>query len=177
MSKIRLAHNGKNIVLVGHMGAGKTTVGRKLSEKIDYHFIDTDEEIIKQINMTISDFFQIKGEKEFRQLEEKIIYTILNRNKKSIIALGGGSFESKKIRTNILNQHFSVWLKCSLDILTMRCKKKNKRPLLNNKDIRNELSKLDKERRKNYIKSNFIIDVSKKTKNPIVNEIINNFLI
>ena len=72
MSKIRLSHNGNNIVLVGHMGSGKTSIGMNLSKKINYKFIDTDKEIEDESKMTISKFFTENGEKDFRKFEEII---------------------------------------------------------------------------------------------------------
>jgi len=173
MSKIRLSHNGNNIVLVGHMGSGKTSIGMNLSKKINYKFIDTDKEIEDESKMTISAFFTKNGEKDFRKFEEIITKKILKENKGSVIALGGGSFENDKTRSLILKDNFSIWLKCSLKTLSYRCSNLNTRPLLKGKNIRNEISKLDKIRKKNYMKSNLIVDVSRKTKSTIIQEIIN----
>ena len=174
MSKIRLSHNGNNIVLVGHMGSGKTSIGMNLSKKINYKFIDTDKEIEDESKMTISEFFKENGEKDFRKFEERITKKILKDNKRSVIALGGGSFENDKTRSLILKDNFSIWLKCSLKTLSYRCNNLNTRPLLKGKNIRNEISKLDRIRKKNYMKSNLTVDVSRKTKSIIIQEIINN---
>ena len=174
MSKIRLSHNGNNIVLVGHMGSGKTSIGMNLSKKINYKFIDTDKEIEDESKMTISEFFAENGEKDFRKFEERITKKILKKNKGSVIALGGGSFENDRTRSLILKDNVSIWLKCSLKTLSYRCNNLNTRPLLKGKNIRNEISKLDKIRKKNYMKSNLTVDVSRKTKSAIIQEIINN---
>ena len=174
MSKIRLSHNRNNIVLVGHMGSGKTSIGRNLSKKINYKFIDTDQEIEGESKMTIAQLFTKNGEKYFRKFEEKITKKILKENKRSVIALGGGSFENDKTRSLVLKENFSIWLKCNLKTLSYRCSNLNTRPLLKDKNIKNEISKLDKVRKKNYMKSNLIVDVSKKTKSVIIREIINN---
>ena len=173
MSKIRLSHSGNNIVLVGHMGSGKTSIGMNLSKKINYKFIDTDKEIEDESKMTIRDFFAENGEKDFRKFEERVTKKILNENKWSVIALGGGSFENEKTRSLILKENFSIWLKCNLKTLSYRCDNLNTRPLLKGKNIRNEISKLDKIRKKNYMKSNLTVDVSRKTKSKIIQEIIN----
>ena len=173
MSKIRLSHSGNNIVLVGHMGSGKTSIGKHLSKKINYKFIDTDQEIEGESKMTIAEFFKEKGEEKFRKYEERIAKIILNESKSSVIALGGGSFENNKTRSLILKDNFSIWLKCSLKTLSYRCNNLDNRPLLNGKNIRNEISKLDKIRKKNYMKSNLTVDVSRKTKSKIIQEIIN----
>ena len=174
MSKIRLSHNGNNIVLVGHMGSGKTSIGKNLSKKIDYKFIDTDQEIEKEAKMKISEFFAANGENNFRKFEEKIIKKILKDSRNSVVALGGGSFENKFTRALVLKDNFSIWLKCNLKTLSYRCNNTNKRPLLQNKNVRNEIGKLDRIRKKNYIKSDLIIDTSRKTKSLIIREIINN---
>tara|TARA_Y100001970_G_scaffold266934_1_gene356248 strand:- start:849 stop:1385 length:537 start_codon:yes stop_codon:yes gene_type:complete len=173
MSKIRLSHNGNNIVLVGHMGSGKTSIGKHLSKKINYKFFDTDQEIEEESKMTIAEFFSKKGEKDFRKFEEKITKKILKENKGSVIALGGGSFENERTRSLVLKDNFSIWLKCNLNTLSYRCNNLNTRPLLRDKNIRNEIRKLDKIRKKNYMKSNLKVDVSKKTKSAIIREIIN----
>ncbi len=172
MSKIRLSHNGNNIVLVGHMGSGKTSIGINLSKKINYKFIDTDREIEDESKMSISEFFNKNGEKDFRKFEERIAKKILKENKRSVIALGGGSFENDRTRSLILKDNFSIWLKCSLKTLSYRCNNLDTRPLLKGKNIRNEISKLDKIRKKNYMKSNLTVDVSRKTKPAIIREII-----
>tara|TARA_Y100000741_G_scaffold356617_1_gene333474 strand:- start:1016 stop:1552 length:537 start_codon:yes stop_codon:yes gene_type:complete len=174
MSKIRLSNNKNNIVLVGHMGSGKTSIGRNLSKKINYKFIDTDHEIENESKMAIAQFFKKNGERGFRKFEEKIIKKILKENNRSVIALGGGSFENDKTRSLILKDNFSIWLKCSLKTLSYRCNNLDTRPLLKGKNIRNEISKLDKVRKKNYMKSNLSVDVSRKTKAKIIQEIINN---
>ena len=174
MSKIRLSHSGNNIVLVGHMGSGKTSIGMNLSKKINYKFIDTDKEIEDESKMTIRDFFAENGEKDFRKFEERVTKKILKENKWSVIALGGGSFENEKTRSLVLKENFSIWLKCSLKTLYYRCNNLNTRPLLKGKNIRNEISKLDKIRKKNYMKSNLTVDVSRKTKSAIIQEIISN---
>lgn len=174
MSKIRLSHNGNNIVLVGHMGSGKTSIGKHLSKKINYKFFDTDQEIENESKMTIAEFFSKKGEKDFRKFEEKITKKILKENKGSVIALGGGSFENERTRSLVLKDNFSIWLKCNLNTLSYRCNNLNTRPLLRDKNIRNEIRKLDKIRKKNYMKSNLKVEVSKKTKSAIILEIINN---
>tara|TARA_B100000686_G_scaffold350123_1_gene445197 strand:+ start:840 stop:1376 length:537 start_codon:yes stop_codon:yes gene_type:complete len=174
MSKIRLGHIGNNIVLVGHMGSGKTSIGKNLSKKIHYRFIDTDQEIENESKMTISEFFAKNGEKYFRSLEERITKKILKNNSRSVIALGGGSFENNKTRSLVLKDNFSIWLKCNLETLYYRCSNLNTRPLLKDKDIRDEIRKLDKVRKKNYMKTNLIVDVSRKKKSVIINEIISN---
>ena len=171
MSKKRLPEIEKNIVFLGHMGSGKTTIGKGLSRKLGLNFYDTDKEIENETGKKIEKIFDESGEVIFREIEKKITLMLLNK-KNSIIALGGGGFEELKIRKLILNECISVWLKCDLNILEKRCKISKKRPLLKNKNIKLEFKKLDKLRNKNYTKAKFTINVSKKNKNQIIKEII-----
>ena len=172
MSKLSPSNN-KNIVLIGHMGSGKSTLGSYLAKRIDYKFIDTDEAIIEQINMPINDFFEKYSEKEFRDLEEKTILKLLENNTQHVIAFGGGAFQNIKVRSSVRKNATSVWLKCDLKTLAIRCSKKKNRPLLKNKDIRSVLKALNKLRIDNFSRANHIFDVSKKTKSKLIIDIIN----
>lgn len=173
MSKLSPSNNKNNIVLIGHMGSGKSTLGSHLAKKINYKFIDTDEAIIEEIDMSISEFFEKYGEKKFRDLEEKTILKLLEHNTQHVMAFGGGAFQSTKIRSNVKKSAVSVWLKCDLKILTARCIKKSNRPLLKNKDTKIVLKELNKLRIDNFSRANHIFDVSKKTKSKLTTEIIN----
>ena len=170
MSKTRLSQLKKNIVFLGHMGSGKSTIGRGISKKLDLKFYDTDKEIENEIGKKITKIFDESGENFFREVEKKITLNLLNK-KNSIIALGGGGFEDLTVRKLILHECISVWLKCDLNILEKRCKISKKRPLLKNKNIKSEFVRLDKIRKKNYSKAKFTIDVTKKNRYQIIKEI------
>ena len=170
MSKKRLPQIKKNIVFLGHMGSGKSTIGRGLSKKLGLDFYDTDKEIENETGQKIANIFDEDGERVFRVIEKEITLKLLDK-KSCIIALGGGGFENFKVRKYILNECISVWLKCDLNILKKRCRLSKKRPLLNNKNTKLEFVKLDKIRKKNYSKAKFTIDVSKKNKYQIIKEI------
>ncbi len=170
MSKKRLSQTKKNIVFLGHMGSGKSTIGKGLSKKLNLDFYDTDKEIEKEMGQNIAKIFDESGERIFRNIEKKITLNLLDK-KNSIIALGGGGFEESKIRNLILNSCISIWLKCDLNILEKRCNVSKKRPLLSKKNIKVEFEKLNKIRQKNYSKAKFTIDVSKKNKYQIIKEI------
>ena len=90
--------NVSNIVLLGHMGSGKSTIGKSLAKKLSRDFVDTDYEIEKYTNTKIREIFLNQGENQFREIEENIIKQILNSKEKKVIALGGGSFESKNVK-------------------------------------------------------------------------------
>lgn len=172
MSKLSPPNNINNLVIIGHMGSGKSTIGWYLAKKLHYSFIDTDELIVKKIKMSISEYFKNYSEKEFRLIEEKAILDLFDTSTKNIIAFGGGAFQSFRVRQNVKKNAISVWLKCDLKTLAFRCSRKKNRPLLQNKNVRTVLKELNKQRADNFAKANYTFNVSKKTKSNLVNEII-----
>ena len=160
----------KNLVLLGMMGCGKYTIGTIISQKKKLIFLDIDKLIEKETNMKITEIFEKKSEKFFRNLEEKITLKSLSLSKK-VIALGGGAFLNEKIRKEVITNNYSVWLNCDSKTLISRLKNNKKRPLaLNIPD--NELLELISKRSKIYSKSQFKINCHKLTKNEIVKKII-----
>ena len=163
--------SSKNIVFLGMMGSGKTSIGFLISKKLNLEFFDIDNHIENNLGMKISKIFKNKGEKFFREYEEKITLNILKKNN-IVIALGGGAFLNKNIRNEILKNHFSFWLKLESDILIKRIKNSTKRPLAYNiSDI--ELKNMIKERSKIYSKALYKINCNKLNKTEIMNKIIN----
>ena len=158
-----------NIVFLGMMGSGKTAIGRLVSKKLKIDFFDIDEHIEKYLRMKISKIFTLKGEKFFRQFEEKITINILKK-KNIVIALGGGAFLNKNIRQEILTNHTSFWLNLRSKIIIDRIKNSSKRPLAS-KVSRDELINLIKKRSHFYSKALYKIDCNDLTKNEIVNKI------
>jgi shikimate kinase len=166
----KLMNSKKNLVLLGMMGAGKSSIGILVSKKLNLNFIDMDKLIEDEEGMKISTIFEKKGENYFRNLEEKITLKIL-KNAIGIISLGGGSFINHKIRKEILTHHLSFWLDWDSEILLKRIKKSKKRPLaVNSTD--SEIVLLMKKRSKIYSKAKFKIDCNKLTKSEIVKKII-----
>tara|TARA_B110000971_G_scaffold39183_1_gene38095 strand:+ start:1473 stop:1976 length:504 start_codon:yes stop_codon:yes gene_type:complete len=162
----------KNIVFLGMMGSGKSSIGNLVSKKLNIPFIDIDILIEDHAGMSITEIFENNGEDYFRSLEEKITLKSL-KSKKSIIALGGGGFINNKIRKNILSNHFSFWLDWDESILLKRIKNSKKRPLafkLTDKKIK----EIIKERTKIYSKAQFKINCNKLTKSEIQKKIIEN---
>ena len=162
--------SSKNIVFLGMMGSGKTSIGFLVSKKLKLNFYDVDNYIEKKLNMKISEIFQNKGEVFFRKEEEKITLNILKK-KKCIVALGGGAFINKNIRYEVLKNHISFWLELDSNKLLNRIKNSTKRPLTVNK-TNNDLKKMIKERTKYYSKALFKVDCNNKTKKEIVNKIL-----
>ena len=139
----------KNLVLLGMMGVGKTTVGKIVAKMQGLDFIDTDANIEKKCSMTILEIFKKKGEDFFRTMEEKETLKSLKKNN-SIIALGGGAFINKVIRKNILENAISIWLDIDLNILNNRTKWNKKRPLLNKENTKKIINKLYFQRKNIY---------------------------
>ena len=133
----------KNIVLIGMMAAGKTTVGYKLAKKLKYQFVDIDSEIEKSENEKITDIIQNKGESYFRKLEERKTLFFLNREN-NVISIGGGAFLNDKIRKKIKKNSYSFWLNWKIKTILDRISKNKNRPLalkLNDKDLVNLYTK------------------------------------
>ena len=162
-------NSNKNLVFLGMMGSGKSSIGNLISKKMHLPFIDIDIAIEEYSGMSISEIFEKNGENYFRNLEEKITLKSL-KNKKNVISLGGGSFINQKIRTNILTNHISFWLDWDESVLLKRIRSNNKRPLVlksSDQDIR----LLIKKRTKIYSKAHFKINCDKLTKTEIVKKI------
>jgi len=161
----------KNLVLLGMMGVGKTTIGKIVAKKQNMEFIDTDENIEKKCSMKITEIFKKKGEVFFRNEEEKeALKSLKKRN--CVISLGGGAFLNKIVRNDILKNSISVWLDIDLKILNKRIKWNKKRPLLNEKDNRKKINKLYSERKNIYKLANYKINCDDLNKEDIINKII-----
>ena len=161
----------KNLVLVGMMGSGKSSIGKILSKKLEFEFIDTDMKIEKIEKKTISEIFKISGEKYFRNIEEVISLKYLKLNNK-VIALGGGGYINPTIRKYVLKRCISIWLDWKHEILINRIKNSKKRPLAM-KLSNLELQKLITKRAEIYNLSHYKINCDKLNKKQIVEKIIN----
>tara|TARA_B100000780_G_scaffold201278_1_gene142706 strand:- start:673 stop:1176 length:504 start_codon:yes stop_codon:yes gene_type:complete len=162
----------KNIVLLGMMGSGKSSIGGLVSRKLNIPFIDIDNLIENYAGMSITKIFKNNGENYFRNLEEKITLKSL-KTKKSIIALGGGGFINDKIRKDVLSNHLSFWLDWDESILLNRIKDSKKRPLAF-KSTDEELKEIIRKRTKIYSKAQYKINCNKLTKSEIQKIIIEN---
>ena len=160
----------KNLVFLGMMGSGKSSIGNLVSKKLDIPFIDIDSLIIKNTGMSISEIFEKKGENYFRNIEEKMTLKSLKKVK-NVISLGGGAFINAKIRKEILLNHFSFWLHWDDSILIRRIKSSKKRPLAF-KSTDQELRTIIKDRSKIYSNAQFKINCNKFTKTEILKKII-----
>ena len=161
----------KNLVLLGMMGVGKTTLGKIVAKRASLKFIDTDANIEKVCSMKISEIFKKKGEKYFRIEENREVLKSL-KEKNSVIALGGGAFINKAIRDNVLKNAISIWLHLSLKDLNKRTKWNNKRPLLNKENNLKKINKLYDARKNIYKLANHKINCDKLSKENIAKKII-----
>jgi len=160
----------KNIVLIGMMGSGKSSIGKRLSKILLLDFIDIDYKIEKIENRTIVDIFKKNGEDYFRKIEEEISVSCLKLSNK-IISLGGGGYINPKIREQCFKNCISIWLKWKNETLVNRIKNSKKRPLANILNA-SEIKKLIFERSKIYNSSDYKINCDKLNINQIIKKII-----
>ena len=160
----------KNLVFLGMMGSGKSSIGYLVSKELNIKFKDIDKLIEDETGKSISSIFKEKGEAYFRSLEEKITLKTL-KTINSVVSLGGGGFINDKIRKEITDNHLSFWLNWDHSTLIKRIENSKKRPLAF-KSTEQELKKLIKNRSKIYSKAQFKINCNKHTKTEIVKKII-----
>lgn len=132
---------GRHVVLVGLMGAGKTSVGRRLAQRLGLHFVDSDHAIEESARMTIPEIFATLGEAEFRSGERKVIARLLNE-KQQVIATGGGAFMDAETRARIREKGVSLWLNAELPVLMRRVQRRQNRPLLQGEDPEGTMRRL-----------------------------------
>ena len=129
MNSQSLSDVQKPIVLIGLMGAGKTSVGRRLAQRLGLSFVDADDEIEKAAGCTIPEIFEVYGESAFRDVEERVIERLIGEGP-MILATGGGAYMADRTRKNIKQNAISVWLQADLDTLVDRTSRRTGRPLL-----------------------------------------------
>ena len=160
----------ENLVFLGMMGSGKSSIGSLVAKKLNLEFIDIDKEIEKKLGMNIKEIFNSKGENYFRELEEKIT---LNKLKLSstVISLGGGAFINQQIRRVVLKKNISFWLNWSDQILLDRIKNSAKRPLAY-KSSDDKLIEIINKRSSLYSRALYEIKCDSLSKNEIVNKVL-----
>ena len=152
------------------MGVGKSTIGKKLSKKLQLKFIDIDQIIEQKEKTTIKEIFKNKGESYFRKIEKKTILEELKKNN-LVIALGGGAFINNSIRKKIKNSSISFWLDLSIKSILRRLRNIKKRPLLNENNLEETMNTIYSERKKIYNESDFRIKCNSMNIEEIVNKI------
>jgi len=148
-AEISVALGKRSLVLVGMMGAGKSTIGRRLSARLGLSFIDADAEIELAHRMSIPDIFEKYGEPYFRDGEVRVIARLLDSGP-AVIATGGGAFMRQETRERIREKAVSIWLKADSDIIMRRVKRRSDRPLLQTADPEGTVERLIREREPVY---------------------------
>jgi len=159
------------IVLVGMMGSGKTSTGRKLAQRLGLGFCDADHVIEEAAGMSIGDIFAKHGEAAFRDGERRVMARLLGDGPK-VVATGGGAFINAEVREKIAEQGVSVWLKADFDVLWKRVKRRTTRPLLNNPDADNILRRLIDERYPVYAQADVTVLSHEGAHEDVVDDII-----
>jgi shikimate kinase len=159
------------LVLVGLMGAGKTSVGRRLAEKLEIPFVDADHEIELAAGKTIPEIFNDHGEEYFREGERRVITRLLE-NGKQVLATGGGAFMNAETREKIKSHGLSLWLKADLEVLLKRVAKRNDRPLLLKEDPAIVMKRLIDVRYPTYAGADITVESRDVQHGQMVNDVI-----
>jgi len=161
----------RSIVLVGLMGAGKTTVGRRIAQKLGLPFVDADHEIEAAAGETIPEIFERRGEAAFREGERRVIARLLEDGPQ-VLATGGGAFMDTTTRANIAARGVSIWLRADLDVLMRRVSRRNNRPLLKQGDPRATMERLINERYPVYAEADITIESVEGPHEIVVDDVI-----
>ncbi len=161
----------KTLVLVGMMGAGKTSVGRRLAGMLGVPFRDADVEIESAAGCTINEIFERFGEPAFRSGERKVIARLLT-DPPHVLAAGGGAFIDEETRQRIKERAVSIWLRAPLDLLIQRVLRKDTRPLLRNTDSKATLERLLREREPIYAEADIVIESDEGPHDVVVKRIV-----
>jgi shikimate kinase len=170
-SALAAALGHRSIVLVGMMGAGKSSIGRRLAGRMNIPFVDADAEIEAAASMSIADIFAVHGEPYFRSGEARVIARLLEQGPQ-VLATGGGAFMNAQTRATVRTKAISVWLKADLDVLTRRLRRRNDRPLLKTEDPVATLTDLLAVRDPVYAEADVTVISRDVTHEVIVDEII-----
>lgn len=162
---------GRTVALVGLMGAGKTTIGRRLAAALDLPFADADAEIVKAAGCSIDQIFREHGECEFRRGERQVIARMLDEPV-HILATGGGAFIDPRTRALMKERATSIWLKAPLDVLMKRVERRDDRPLLKEDDPRAVMQRLMDERYPIYAEADIIVESANGPHNSAVRDIL-----
>ena len=166
---IRTKLGNRTVVLVGLMGAGKSTVGRRLAARLCLPFRDADQEIETAAGMTIPDIFAAHGEAYFRDGERRVIARLLQEGP-AVLATGGGAYMNPETRERIAEAGVSIWLRADFDVLMRRVRKRSNRPLLQNPDPEGTMRRLMERRHPIYALADIAVDSRETPHDRVVQE-------
>jgi shikimate kinase len=163
--------DGRSIVLVGLMGAGKSTIGRRLAQKLDLAFVDADAEIEQAAGKSVQDIFRDHGEASFREGERRVIARLLESGPQ-VLATGGGAFMNEETRNNISRRGIAVWLKADIELLMKRVRRRDNRPLLKADNPEEVMQTLIEQRYPVYGRADIIVESRDVPHSSIVSDVI-----
>lgn len=171
LARLVAALGQRSIVLVGIMGCGKSTVGKRLAHRLGLEFVDADTEIERAANMSVAEIFAEHGEPYFRSGEERVIARLL-REGPQVLATGGGAFMSEATRAEIAELGLSIWLKVDFDTVMARVRRRSTRPLLQNPDPEGTMRKLMADREPVYAKAALTVTSKDVPHEAVVDQIV-----
>ena len=163
--------DGRSIVLVGLMGAGKSTIGRRLAQKLGLVFVDADAEIEQAAGKSVQDIFREHGEASFREGERRVIARLLESGPQ-VLATGGGAFMDEGPRSTISRRGIAVWLKADIVLLMKRVRRRDNRPLLKADNLEEVMQTLIEQRYPVYGQADIIVESRDVPHNSIVSDVI-----
>jgi len=163
--------DGRSIVLVGLMGAGKSTIGRRLAQKLDLVFVDADAEIEQAAGKSVQDIFRDHGEESFREGERRVIARLLESGPQ-VLATGGGAFMNEETRNNISSRGIAVWLRADIELLMKRVRRRDNRPLLKADNPEEVMQALIDQRYPVYGRADIIVESRDVPHSSIVSDVI-----
>ncbi|KAF0124145.1 MAG: shikimate kinase [Xanthobacteraceae bacterium] len=171
VKRLREALGARSIVLVGLMGAGKSSIGRRLAHRLGLPFVDADAEIEKAADLTIPEIFEKHGEAYFRAGEVRVVARILDAGPQ-VLATGGGAYMNPETRARIRERGVSLWLKADLDVLMKRVKRRGDRPLLKADDPKAVLRRLMDERYPVYAEAELTVVSREASHDDVVEDVL-----
>jgi shikimate kinase len=168
---VKQSLNGRSIVLVGLMGAGKSTIGRRLAQKLNLPFVDADAEIERAAGKSVEDIFRDHGENSFREGERRVIARLLESGPQ-VLATGGGAFMNEETRHNIARNGIAVWLKADISLLMKRVRRRDNRPLLKSENPEAVMQRLIEQRYPVYGQAHITVESRDIPHSSIVSDVI-----
>lgn len=179
MEEILHPSRRRTIVLIGMMGAGKTTTGFGLAQRLGLRFVDSDREIEKEENLTTMEIYSQKGEEYFKEVEKNIIKKIFKTTKPQVLSIGGNAFDDDEIRKIIKEKAISVFLDVDLDVLIKRVERRNSRPVLEGKNKAEVMTDIYEKKYPIYTTTDIVVNttyLNKETTINVIMQLINDYI-